>query len=267
MKIAILGCGPAGLMAAHAIHQVRTSDPIEVTVLSRKEKSPLHGCQYLHRPIPGMTPRTEQHVSYRLRGDVADYRFKVYGNESVGSVSPEDLIGEHTAWDLRATYDNLWSTYEHLIQDVHLDPTNLENVVLGADLTINSIPRPMLCKWGHTFRYASIIAAGEAPSIGVRLDNMFQCPDNMVICNAEDSPSWYRMARVFGHMTIEWPGQVEQVPITTATTVKKPLEHNCTCWQPSQGVMHVGRYGKWEKGVLSHTAYFDVLKELDQYAA
>jgi hypothetical protein len=24
-------------------------------------------------------------------------------------------------------------------------------------------------------------------------------------------------------------------------------------------IRHVGRYGKWKKGVLSHTAYFDTL--------
>jgi hypothetical protein len=252
-------------MAAHAVHQVRTKEPLEVTVLSRKEKSPIHGCQYLHRPIPDMTPRTEQHVTYRLRGDAGDYRTKVYGNSWFsGSVSPEDLIGEHTAWDIRQTYDNLWATYEHLIQDVTLDPGNLENVIAGADLVINSIPRPMLCRYGHTFRYASVIAAGEAPQLGIKFNNLFQCPDNMVVCNGEDSPSWYRMARVFGHLTIEWPEWVRQVPITTATVIQKPLDHNCDCWPT---LVDVGRYGKWEKGVLSHTAYFDAMRVVEDRAA
>src|SRR4051812_44452720 len=79
-----------------------------ISIVSRKGKSALYGGQYLHQPIPVLTQGDPITVGYTLRGSSDDYRLKVYGPMWSGSVSPEDLEGEHTAWDIRATYDELW---------------------------------------------------------------------------------------------------------------------------------------------------------------
>lgn len=250
MKVAVFGCGPAGLMAAHAASLSKA----EVTIFSRGEPSPLYGAQYLHDSIPGtpseMEPGTK--VEYMLDGDVDGYRRKVYGRLWDGVVSPEDLVGEHWAWDIRATYRFLWEKYKHLITPVEVEPFMLGQAVDGNDVVFNSIPRDVLCVKDHSFGHTNIVAAGDAPALGIRLP--FSCPNNQVICNGKDSPTWYRMSRVFGHTTVEWPGSIGRVPITTAATVKKPTKTNCDCWP---GVKHIGRYGRWEKGVLSHTAFWD----------
>ncbi len=282
MRVMVLGCGPAGLMAAQAVVDAKLdsmsgevirdlqhlvdSGEFGVAVVSIKKQSPLYGAQYLHQPIPRITPHESHAVHYQMRGSTDDYRRKVYGKLWDGTVSPEDLEEEHQAWDLRRTYDRLWSLWQGSITDAEVDPVSLRNIINGddaPDLIINSIPRNLLCHAGHTFGATEIWAAGEAPEIGIRLQ--YQCPPNMVVCNGEDNPAWYRMSNVFGRTTVEWPGDIAKVPVTTAARVRKPTRHDCDCWEDSPvPIMHVGRYGEWSKGVLSHTAYFKAYKKIDE---
>src|SRR4051812_38354175 len=109
MKIAVLGCGPAGMMAAAgAVEAALDYEGGDIAIFSRKRKSELFGAQYLHKPIPWATPPKEVTVDYRIIGEPADYKRKVYGNGWLGAVSPEDLQEPHPGWDIRETYDNLW---------------------------------------------------------------------------------------------------------------------------------------------------------------
>lgn len=268
MKVAILGSGPAGLMSAAAALQA-TDDMTggSLTILSNNGKSSLYGAQYLHAPIPGYTnqrwPHAKRPVTYTLRGAVDEYKRKVYGPQWDGTVSPEDLSETHDAWDIRQTYDALWDDFKDHVERIHMDPAGLRMLIDGNtafgrfDLIINTIPRPMLCMEGHQFRSAMIWAAGEAPDRGIDLDR-FQCPDFTVICNGEESPSWYRLSNIFGHKTVEWP-EFTKPPIPSVAVVTKPLKTNCDCFPE---VFHVGRYGKWTKGVLTHHAYQEVLEHV-----
>jgi hypothetical protein len=257
MKVTVLGCGPAGLAAAHGVLTAAADRqmPVDLAIVSRKVRSPLYGCQYLHRPIPYMPRVHSTTVSYRLRGSADGYRSKVYGPNFFGTVSPEDLGGEHKAWDIRESYMWLWKKYQHLIIDGEVTPRTIWSL---DGLIINSIPRDALCHQGHSFESSKIIAAGDAPDMGIYISNHFQCDDDSVVCNGEETPSWYRISRVFGHTTVEWPASLGTVPVTSAATVRKPTTTDCNC-HPE--VIHVGRYGRWQKGVLSHTAYWDAYRE------
>lgn len=268
MKVIILGSGPAGLMAAQAVVDAHTGNgrqnSLRMAIISRKQMSPLYGAQYLHQPIPRTTPAdSEVTIQYRLDGDVDDYRRKVYGMQWSGTVSPEDLHEEHLGWDIRATYRNLWSRWASEITDGEVDPISFLRLLENdqPDLVISTIPRVALCHNEHSFGAMEVWAAGDAPDLGIRIP--YRCPENTVVCNGEDSPSWYRMSRVFGHTTVEWPGNIHRVPIDTAARVKKPTRHDCDCWN-DMPVMFAGRYGRWEKGVLSHTAYYDTVQRVDE---
>lgn len=252
MKVTVFGCGPAGLIAAHA---VRMRDPeADIRILSRRIKSELYGAQYLHQVPEGIPQLRHTIIDYQLRGDPEGYRRKVYGSMWDGKVSPEDLVGRHDAWDIRQAYDWLWSEYSHLIVHCHnVEPWLVSRALMVSDLVINSIPRSVLCTRGHSFGAMEIVAAGEAPEIGIRLP--YSCPESVVLCNGEDNPSWYRLSRVFGRTTVEWPSDIGRVPIASAATVQKPTYTNCDCWPE---VTHVGRYGRWEKGVLTHHSYTTV---------
>lgn len=255
MKVIILGCGPAGLMAAHAV-AVSGNEPV---IYSRKRKSPLYGAQYLHKPIPDVTDR-DAHVSveYMLQGSVDAYRRKVYGDRWDGTVSPEDLAETHEAWDIRSTYDRLWSQYSGAIEDVIIDPAGVNFLREQGLLIVNTVPLDQLCHQGHSFRAQRVTAAGDAPDIGIDVGKRYKCPPDTVLCNGNPEPSWYRISRIFDHTTVEWPEGVN-VPIPTASTVVKPTGHNCDCWPD---LLKVGRYGAWEKGVLSHSAYDQTMKRM-----
>lgn len=250
MKIAVLGAGPAGLMAAEAAahlgHQVR--------VFSRKTKSHLNGAQYLHQPIPTCPTPDSVEVAYVLRGTALEYRTKVYGPRWDGTVSAEDLDENHSAWDIRATYDFLWNNWRSEIEDFELVPSSIPTLLAsGAETIVSSIPAPALCTRDHTFGSVQAWAAGEAPGLGISLP--YDCPENTVVCNGEPDTSWYRLSNIFGYKTIEWPDALRSAPpVKTVAQISKPTFNNCDCWPD---VVRVGRYGRWEKGVLSHDAYTD----------
>lgn len=248
MNVIILGCGPAGLMAAHgAVHA-----GAGIKIISTKRKSELFGAQYLHAPIPDISDGERVQVKYLLTGSPDEYRHKVYGDTWDGTVSAEDLDTDHDAWNIREAYDRLWEQYHRDIFDVQVVPSIIASLADSADIVISTIPRPALCTRGHTFGSADIYAAGDAPERGVRIP--YTAPDNTVICSGHADQAWYRLSNVFGMHTVEWPGSLKMPPpVSSAAMVRKPTYHNCDC---NPRLAYAGRYGTWEKGVLSHTAYF-----------
>ena len=265
MRVAVLGAGPAGLMSCAALHDTRVIDDL-VIFADRNRPSRMYGAQYLHAPIPHYTPtvldQAVPNVAYRLQGTSDDYRRKVYGPMWDGTVSPEDLEESHPAWDLRETYHRLWDDFGSEVEEMLMDPAGMSFLTSGNtrygkfDLIISSIPKPAVCPKGHQFKSAQIWAAGEAPELGITLP--YKCPEFTVICNGDDEPSWYRMSNIYGRTTVEWPEWIRP-PLPHVASVIKPLENNCDCWPD---VLHVGRYGKWEKGVLTHNAYEDVVNRV-----
>jgi hypothetical protein len=263
MRVLVLGCGPAGLMAAHAAALAGH----DVLIYSKARKSRLYGCQYLHAPIPGISEDQPVDVSYHLDGTPEDYRRKVYGPTWKGKVSPETLDADHHAWDIRAAYDRLWDMYGSYVQDIDLqNPEALEGVLhSGQDVTFSTVPAPLLCADpGHDFGFETVYALGDAPEEGqyVPFRPAQNYGEHAVVCNGLDVPSWYRLATVHGYTTVEWPGS-KKPPVAGVAEVTKPLATDCTCLPD---VHRLGRYGAWRKGVLSHEAFFEATIVLGNYS-
>lgn len=259
-RLAILGAGPAGLLAAHAaaLHGVEETTVITKSSVwdgSQPAKSPLYGCQYLHAKIPGLSVR-EADVAYEIRGTPEDYRSKVYGPESHARVSPEDFQGVHKAWDIRAAYSQLWAMYVVnalsgvRVQTGKITWGNVGQIVDNHDLVISTVPAPVICGGEfHDFPTQEVWAVGDAPDLGIQAPAEIE--NNKVVCNGLENPAWYRASTVFGMTTVEWSGSVQPVP--QAVRVRKPLETNCNCWETK--IIRMGRYGAWKKGVLAHEVY------------
>lgn len=266
----VLGAGPAGLLAAHAAE--RKGWAVQVisapNLAGEPQKSELHGCQYLHTHIPGVTADGNgpgRKVSYRLLGTVDQYRRKVYGDAWSGSVSPDEYGPEtdHYAWDLRQAYDQLWERWHSRIAAISVTPelaTALSKDV--ASRVLCTIPAPALClrPQEHKFETQDIWAMGTNGSVGMewpdgRVVNKlpYIAPDMTVQCNGEDAPRWYRAATVFGQSTLEWPDGPKP-PISGVVRVQKPLSTDCDCHRGRRWY-RLGRYGQWRKGVLVHEAY------------
>ena len=273
--VAVLGCGPAGLVAAHAARMAGA----EIRIISdRPTPSPIYGAQYLHEPIPGINYSPPVRVKYTLQGSADDYRDKVYGPQWVGPVSPEDLDEEHDAWDLRETYKVLWDQYKDCLVSLTITPRHIQDIRDNHDLTVSTVPADSLCpgwnveridkdpgNWpgAHQFRERWIWAAGEAPEQGITIP--YKCPVDTVVCNGESSPAWYRMSNIYGRTTVEWPGALPYVPIKTAARVRKPLMTNCDCWLDKK-YMRAGRYGAWDKSQLVHDAFNAVYERVSEWS-
>ena len=245
-------------MAAEAAHSLGH----DVRILSKKRKSEMFGAQYLHQPIPGMTNGDPIEVSYRLTGSISGYRQKVYGPDYSGPVSPDEYGTEtnHLAWDIRQTYGALWQKFGFFVEHVDFKTYPVAEAIKDTDpeFVISSIPAPLLCQHRdeHSFMDQIVYSIGDAPERGIFCP--IDCRKSTVLCNGLDEVSWYRVANVFGHSTAEWPAS-RRPPYEGVAEVRKPLKTTCNCLP---NVMRVGRYGKWSKGVLSHTAYIETCEAL-----
>lgn len=245
-RVVILGCGPAGLAAAAAA----VSSGREAIIISNTDKpSKQYGAQYLHAPIPGYEDVPSVRVTYSLIGTPEEYRQKVYSNLWAGKVSPEDLVGDHDAWDIRETYSRLWADLIAGLQ-VGLIQKQIRNGAvpfirsLRPDLIVSTIPAKALCQSpAHKFKSHTIYANGSTSSATM--------PENEVICDGTGKNTWYRVSNVFGYRTTEWSSLL--VPSRSgAVPVVKPLWTDCNC-HPE--VLRAGRYGAWEKARLVHEVY------------
>lgn len=249
--VAILGCGPAGLIAAH---MAKTAG-YEPKIFSIPKPSDLYGCQYLHAPIPNLTFSAPVIVSYDRIGTVEQYRRKVYGAKWKGDVSTQTLTREHPAWDIREAYERLWDDNNALIEPYLVTHDSMGSFPKNEfAFVFSSIPATALCVKGksHSFESSHIYAYGETPTRKIEMDD-FSIGNNHVLCNGLDAPLWYRVSRVFGYGTVEWSisNPPSESGITGSSLVEKPLSNDCTCFPD---IIRIGRYGRWEKGILTHHA-------------
>jgi hypothetical protein len=257
-QVYVFGCGPAGLVTAQAAADLGFA----VTVLSRRVKSPLWGCQYLHEPIPGVPAADPVKVLYTLEGSIDGYRTKVYGPDYQGAVSPEDLENTHWAYDLRATYNALWDMWEDRIVDVPvINGEHAQHFIPDLTCTgtvFSTIPRHVMCRdRQHRFEVQQVWAMGDSDQqrIPIRPPQA-----NTIVCNGLHDVGWYRVSDVFDYGTIEWPWRNgKRPPFTGVVPVDKPISTTCNCLPD---VHYVGRYGKWEKGYLVHEAYAETVSVL-----
>lgn len=258
-SVAILGCGPAGLMAAHAA-QLSGWDFV---VYSRKVQSELFGAQYLHQPIPNLDCGNPRIIRYKLRGTPAEYRRKVYGPTWDGTVSPEDLLEQHHCWDLRRAYQDLWDLYYDHIWDADLSWSVFDDGDLAAgitkacslekhDLVISTVPRTIWDTNKANFHSTKVWAAGSKdPNAGLASQDDFT-----VICDGTNLATWYRSAKIYGYQTLEWPDQLVK-PDYAAVRVTKPLRY---AGDAAPDFLHIGRYGAWQKGLLTSDAFFTAMQ-------
>lgn len=279
MKVVILGCGPAGLFAAHAA----VERGHEVTIFSKPRKSFMRGAQYLHRPIPGLSGRPFQ-VTYDLFGPVEGYRQKVYGDTSDVLVSPETLVGVAQAWDIREAYDAAWERYNPLIRSWDFKQGHLlfPHEVAMADMVFSTVPARLICerqsdvlgrppmatfadgKGFHSFRSAHVWVTDR-----IKPSGSFQYEDggpidNLVLCSGDPDDWWYRASRIHGWENTEYPHNQRPPKLQEGEgvwEVEKPISTDCDCFP---GIVRLGRYGSWTKGVLSHEAYYTADQKIEQ---
>lgn len=252
-KVVVLGCGPAGLLAAWAVFQ-SGHRPV---ILSKKMKSRQYGAQWIHEPIEGIHTEAEgERLEYQFLGDKATYAKKIYG-DSNQDVSWGKFGNEQVAWNMRTTYNFLWDFFEDQIRHTKITHALLRGLIREDGMVdipvISTIPKTAICVTPslHPF-YAREVLAG----VTNRHTHPSEARDNVAVYNGTDDGEWYRSAWVFGKGTVEYPSVNGIDPPRGGDglwSVMKPISNKCDCW--SDRVFFTGRYGAWSKYQLSHDAY------------
>lgn len=255
---AILGSGPAGLMAAHAAALL--GQPI-VILSNTSEPSRLGGAQFLHKPIPEINDHNvpDRMITYRVRGDEGTYRRKVYGDGHVSFTSFANVRdGERQpAWNLIETYEKLWDMFSPHINIFSLSSEWADEAVKEFSNILSTVPAPALCRRlhdpdaaGHGFTSQRIIVdtSGEFAR---------DVPDDTIIYDGTEDCTWYRSSRLFGVTGTEWSAHTPAPPLPDLITDSKPIATNCSCYPE---ITRLGRRGTWTKGVLTHDAFYEAAK-------
>jgi NADPH-dependent glutamate synthase beta chain and related oxidoreductases len=159
MRIAVIGCGPAGLAAAHAAHGLGAG----VTIYSPGQKSPQRGPLVLQRPIPAIsTDHPDGYIKQLvIGGSILDYRYKLYGDINI-SIQGDQLREGYHCWEFIKTYDKLWELYMEpgAGRAAHVNrmitPQELTELHYHVDLVINTAPLNKLCYREHGFQSKAV---------------------------------------------------------------------------------------------------------------
>lgn len=253
--VAILGSGPAGLLAALAVG-LRGRPMV---IFSNKEKSQLGGAQYLHRRIPIVADREPDAVLMNRKVGTSEvYRQKVYGDDPVPFVSfdgVDDGMMEQ-AWNLIDTYENLWGEFGHAINEADVGPRWIEEHRDEFSAILSTVPLPALCRARagltpefHSFKVQEIVISTDPDYCSVPRGE-----DNTIIYDGTRERSHYRSSRLFGVSSTEWSTIGGSLPpIPDLIRDRKPVATTCDCF--SGEVIRLGRRGTWRKGVLTHHAF------------
>jgi hypothetical protein len=248
VKIAVIGCGPAGLAAAHAAHGLGAG----VVIYSPGEKSPQRGPLVLQRPIPAIsTDHPDGYIKQLvIGGSILDYRYKLYGDINI-SIQGNILQEGYHCWKFIETYDRLWDLYmtpglgraAQVLTMINSE--EISHMVHEFSLVINTAPLSGLCYQGHTFR---------SKVVEITMERSYpNQPEDTTIFNAGNYYPWVRSAWLLGNECTEWlPGTVPDG--LESITIRKPIGHNCDCYPD---MLLTGRFGAWRNETWVDTAYYD----------
>lgn len=255
-RVLVVGCGPAGLAAAHAA----TGLGYPVRVIAPKRKTPQRGPLLLQRPIPGITT---SHPDGYIRqivigGSILDYRGKLYGDINI-SINGDILQDGYHAWHFAEAYDALWDLYSDLIDDVKVTPEGMMMESLKAgQLVVCTAPAPDMCMYPDIHEFQSVTIGILPRALCPRQ------PDDTIIFNGNPASPWARSSRIFGNEVTELVSSAAPWGNFNSDRddyrlIRKPISHNCKC---HPRVLRTGRFGAWRNETWVDTAYYAVREAL-----
>lgn len=241
--VVILGAGPAGLLAAHAValagrEPVIFSAPEPLT--NEPLKSQVGAATYLHSAIPDLTSaEPDDSITFEKIGTRAGYALKVYGDKDA-RCSWEKFHGTHPAWALQPAYDDLWVRYSDRIVPQQVNAALVRDMIDSFPLVISTIHAMAICEAGHSFPSRPIWVTDES----------LEMPDQMILYDGRVGTvgDRYRSSRVFGCDSTEY---AREVPGSRSGIKVQPTD--CDCF--AGDVVRAGRWGEWKPGVLVDHAF------------
>lgn len=251
-RVAVLGCGPAGLLAAHAV-ALAGHEPMIISEAARKSEIP--GAVYLHKPIPEVTTAVpDATVRFVKLGSREGYAKKVYGSRFAPCSWDKFDEGEYPAWSLAKAYNTLWDRYMHLIAEQTVGPADVEVLSEAFPLVVSTIPATALCaNPDHEFRSKTVwFQSGARPEVLNYSEEEGARECNVIIYDGRPGRQHYRTSHLFGDGSTEYASLPALPRPNTVKSGFKPLGTDCDCFPE---VLRAGRFGTWQAGVLSHHAF------------
>jgi hypothetical protein len=247
--VAVLGSGPSGLLAAHAV-ALAGKTPVVISAPGPDGapiRSEIGPATYLHRPIPDLTgPEPDGMIRFIKVGTAQGYAAKVYGNRDHSTSWEKFDEGEQPAWNLSPRYDELWRRYYDQIIPMAVGAEMVGEFLDEFGAVVSTIPGYAICEHDgdtHSFPFRTVWTTDQ-----------FTFHDDrdpiMVYDGHEEAPgSWgrFRSSRIFGKVSTEYANRVPGAQVGV-----KVLPTNCDC-HPE--VVRAGRWGEWKPGVLVHHAF------------
>lgn len=269
-KIAIIGAGPSGMMAAHAASQcgayvdIFDADPSQ----SRRNS----GVYFLHDEcdlLLGQHTRIYQTVLgiYGMSPEEIGeaYGSKVYGQPiaktSVLEAAKHPTINGYNAGE---AINRLWDLYGGQVSILKIESfEHLISLFDKYDKIISTIPANILFP---DFEYESVqtwIKVGKAPE-----------EEAFLFYNINPHCSWYRCSGMFGIFIQEYgfkyiPFENKKYSFKEVTKIigaRKTMYHQSNAHLEDGKVISdvaelflVGRYGAWSKKTLTHNVYYETL--------
>ena len=198
------------------------------------------------------------------------YSNKVYGEEHTKKYKPTVSIvkawrsGDFYAYNAEQVLTQLWELYGHHVQERDIQSLDhveeLRNMYYFKPKVISTIPASVLFPERKYLSTTAKILVGTAPP-----------EESFIYYNVSPANAWYRCSAVFGQFTQEYPHWVEprnqsnllmrtvHKVIGVANSDEVPLlPSDMSSW------LHLtGRYGAWDKSMLTHDVYDDVAKLLE----
>ena len=261
MKIAVLGAGPSGMMAAHAASEFGH----HITILDKEPDKTRRnsGVFFLHDDCN--LALDEVHLKQRVLGAFgkknADDISRAYGVKVYGRALPKTSIisamraenANVIGYNAEQAIDRLWDLYGSQVKPYEFLGSTLSEEALfnRYDKVISTIPAKL---WYPSHAYSSVttwIKIGTAPK-----------DEGFIFYNINPHSKWYRCSAMLGTFVQEYgagfkphmayPYSYVFRTVTKVIGVDRPFPE-------TNNLFLVGRYGAWDKSCLTHNVYHRTL--------
>jgi hypothetical protein len=258
MRIAIVGSGPSGMLAAHGASNcghyvdIFDRDPDQ----SRRNS----GVFFLHEDCDlALEPLTIRQVVLGNYGMTSDQMAQAYGQKVYGQLGIQKLSimtamrkPVITGFSSGPAIQRLWDLYGNQVQVQSFSKLiELDDLLKEYDKIISTIPAYI---WFPSFTFNNrevFIRHSEAPK-----------HENFVFYTVNHHTPWYRCSAIDGTFTMEYDYGVETEE-KSGYGLRKVTKVIGKAELPEiPNVLFTGRFGCWDKSFLSHRVYDHVIEWL-----
>lgn len=249
MRIAILGAGMSGLLAAKALKD-NGFDNFVIYDKKIPESSIPVGLHYLHDPC-GLP--LEPHIVHNIV--IPDNSYKplhIQYSEKTGvpeNNSVRDLPATVRVYDFSRAYKMLVEWLKPHIEEKEIRENTYKQLRKDFNYVISTIPLNIIAPQAVCEQIKLPVKYGK-PNDG---SDLFPQLNNVVIYNLNHKHDWYRYSRVNGIEMTEYIAGVRGVD----GKITKIISDGSTSVYDLKNTKLVGRYGKWQRGYLAHEAYYE----------